>query len=140
MNKQPAGFTLIEIMITVAIIGILAAIAVPSYVDYVRRGKIPEATTGLNSIRTKMEQKYQDERKYTRASCTSALPSEVNFDFTCTAGRNEQSFVAVATGRATKGMPNFRYTIDQADNRRTTSTIWSSTDYSCWITKKGETC
>ena len=46
-NKHAAGFTLIEVMIVVAIIGILAAIAVPSYNEYIRRGHRADARAGL---------------------------------------------------------------------------------------------
>ena len=50
------GFTLIEVMIVVAIVAILATIAMPSYRDYLRRGQVPEAMTYLSDYRVKLEQ------------------------------------------------------------------------------------
>lgn len=49
-RSSRAGFTLIELMIAVCILGILAAIAIPAFVGYVRRSKTSEATTNLNSL------------------------------------------------------------------------------------------
>ena len=50
------GFTLIELMIAVAIVAILAAIAIPSYSEYIRRSRITEAISALSGMRVKMEQ------------------------------------------------------------------------------------
>ncbi len=52
--RKVAGFTLIELMITVAIIGILAAVGLPAYNDYIIRGRVPEATSNLSAKRVKM--------------------------------------------------------------------------------------
>ena len=53
------GFTLIEVMITVAVIAILAAVALPNYVEYVTRSRLVEAKTNLSDMRTRLEQYYK---------------------------------------------------------------------------------
>lgn len=58
------AFTLIEVMIVVAIVAILAAIAIPSYNEYIIRGQLVNATNALSSLRASMERHFQDNRTY----------------------------------------------------------------------------
>ena len=60
MKKQQSGFTLIELMIVVAIIGILAAIAIPQYADYTQRTKVAGAIGGILGYKTAVSMCYQD--------------------------------------------------------------------------------
>ena len=77
------GFTLIEVMITVAIVAILAAVALPSYRDYVIRGNIPEATSRLATRQVQMEQFFQDNRTYVGGQACTADATNKLFDFSC---------------------------------------------------------
>ncbi len=61
--KKKAGFTLIELMIVVAILGILAAIAIPQFTAYIARSKAVEATTNLNSMFKGAASYYSDSHK-----------------------------------------------------------------------------
>ena len=64
-HKKAAGFTLIELMIVVVVIGILAAIGFPSYQDYVRRGHRSSAEQLIMEIASKQSQYILDARTYT---------------------------------------------------------------------------
>lgn len=61
MRKMQEGFTLIELMIVVAIIGILAAIAIPAYQDYTIRAKVSEPITFLDSAKVSVAEYYQSQ-------------------------------------------------------------------------------
>lgn len=56
--KTQKGFTLIELMIVIAIIGILAAVAIPAYTDYIKRGKVAEAVQLLGGLKTPLEEYF----------------------------------------------------------------------------------
>lgn len=131
------GFTLIEVMVVVAIIAILTAIAVPQYSDYVTRSKIPGAVSGLSDVRVRMEQYFQDNRTYV-GGCTS-LPSATDFTFACS---NVQAATYTVTATGTGPMTGFSYTVDQSNARATTITGvsgWSG-NAACWVTRKGGVC
>lgn len=135
------GFTLIEVMIVVAIIGILSTIAIPSYRDYVIRSRLVEVTDALSDARVRMEQFYADNRSYSGASgCGAVMPAPESFDVSCTAADNGQGYTLTGSGTGT--MVDFVYTVDQANRRSTVSwgANWGavpSEGATRWLLKKG---
>ncbi len=141
-------------MVTVAIVGILAAIALPSYRDYVLRGQLVDATNLLSAARANMERYFQDNRTYAKVSSTifppcdplasTAARTQGSFVLTCTApaAPDANTYTLTATGSGTAS--GFAYTVTQADVRTTTIASpapWPAvTATPCWIMKRGQTC
>jgi type IV pilus assembly protein PilE len=128
------GFTLMELMIVVAIIGILASIALPNYQDYVRKSKLAEGTSALADLRIKMEQFYQDNRSYVNGPCVNA-PDTANFGIDCGAPL-QNSYTIIAAGNG--NIAGFTYSIDQA-NVKSSATLWGG-NAACWVVKKNGGC
>ena len=147
MHRQ-RGFTLIEVMVTVAIVAILAAIAVPSYSEYVRRARITEAISRLADMHVKMERYFQDNRSYNppgpailpcNPGTVAPLPGATNnFTFAC-GGLGANTYLVTATG--INAMAGFTYTLDQANNRATPNVPpgWAPSGV-CWVLKRDGSC
>ena len=151
---RPSGFTLIELMITVAILGVLAAIVVPSYNEYVIRSKLTEAQSKLGDMRGQMERYFLDNRTYrdtTNALCgvdDAAINMSANynadsgrsFDISC-AAPTTTTYTITATGLASKGMGSFVFTINQANARTSVGpSPWPTTAVNCWFVRKNGDC
>jgi len=144
-KRRAAGFTLIEVMVAVAIVAMLAAVAIPSYQSYVRRGQLSEAFTTLADMRVKMEQYYQDNKFYgqsaTNAACATlsgygAFPVTTKyFSVKCDAGgAPSQTYMLTAEGTAglTSG---YDYTLNQAGTKGTAKFANATSTAACWLTK-----
>jgi type IV pilus assembly protein PilE len=129
MNRSH-GFTLIELMVTVAVVALLATVAYPAYTDYTRRSMLAEATSNLSDFRVRMEQFYQDNRSYANGggACGAALPAAGDaryFAYACTLDTTAgmpagQSYRASATGNAGSNVAGFVFTVNERNVRATT--------------------
>jgi len=156
LMQRQSGFTLIELMVTVAIVAILAGIAIPSYTIYITRSKIQEATSNLLAMRTKMELYFQDNRTFVGACApltVAPLPAPAvagqpagtlkYFTISCptlTDGPPQAYTIqAVGTDPSVVGLT---LSINQANVRTTVSVPagWTLPSTACWVAKKGGDC
>jgi type IV pilus assembly protein PilE len=148
-QRNARGFTLIELMIVVAIVAILARIAFPAYTDYITRGRVPDATSNLAAMQVKMEQYFQDNRTYFNSAGACGVDfSQTNvgitskfFNFSCSQN-SPTSYTVTATGKGP--MTGFVYTAGytpaagyniQATPNVPAGSGWT-TSTSCWVTRK----
>ena len=133
MRYVQKGFTLIELMIVVAIIGILAAVAIPAYQDYIARSQMSEAVSLLGSGKTPFSEFYADKGQW------PTLASDVMGN---TSGKYT-SIITITNGAAqTSGTMTLTATMKTAgvnSNIQTTTVRLSTTDGKAWSCLPGDT-
>lgn len=144
-RARAAGFTLIELMIVVAVMAILAAIVVPTYTSFVQRSRIIDGTARLGDFRTQMERYFMDNRTYLNgAACGIADPPLAggdSFQIACVAAAGPpETYTVTATGVAAKGMSGFTYRINQANAKSSSGPGGKFTNAACWALYPNGSC
>jgi type IV pilus assembly protein PilE len=139
MKRVQQGFTLVEVMITVAIVGILSAVALPMYGDYVTRSRLTDAFTALGAAQPAAEQFWANDRTYVNFNTSASFPGDSDTFTYALSNATASSYTLTATGRGKTA--GFVYTINQSGNRATTASPsgWG-TSASCWVDHKGGQC
>lgn len=126
-GNRSRGFTLIELMITVAVIGILAAIAIPSYQSYVREARRSEGTSGLLEMQSLQERWRLNNTTYGTAvnlATVGALPTSTYYGFAVTAN-TATAFTLTATAQSSQ-------TSDTGCTSLTINQAGARTPIACW--------
>ena len=161
---EQSGWTLIELMVVVAIMGILMAIAVPQYTQYVQRSRLVEASSILSGLRVQLEQFYQDNRTYDNtlaalpvaaalptgpagAGTCGVSPPALNttkfFVYSCSPANGGQGYTLFAVGVAAQPTNLFQFRLNEVNQQVTWTTApgWTSaaTPANCWLMSYGAT-
>ena len=128
--RLSAGFTLLELMIAVVIVGILAAVAYPSYQSYVGRGYRAEAHSALHRLANLQEQYFLDQRQY--AADLTRL-GESNNPAVTTGGRYQIATAVTAVGfTLTATALSSQVSLDEGCPALTLSANGIKTPLECW--------
>ncbi|MCE0555728.1 prepilin-type N-terminal cleavage/methylation domain-containing protein [Motilimonas sp. E26] len=132
MNKAQQGFTLIELMIVVAIIGILAAIALPAYQTYTKKAKFSEVVLAASSVKSAVDVCYQTRGDNDLTKCDTAAEVGVSAA-RVTAGSHVASLswdsngAFTVTGEASVDGADYRLAPSEVNGSLTWATVSSST-------------
>jgi len=134
MNHAQKGFTLIELMIVVAIIGILAAIAIPQYQDYVARSQVNRAYSELSALKTAVEENLMrgnaidfdlsDDLGFTNSDLFSTA---LDADFS--AGDGTGAIVGTLDGNVSTAISDAVISLDRTSSGEWSCTITKSTNW-----------
>ena len=118
MKKVQQGFTLIELMIVVAIIGILAAVAIPAYSNYTKKARFSEVVTGVAALKTALETCAADQQGFANcAAGSNGVPANITAgtgkmaSLTTVIGSNTGAKIT-ATAVTTGGLAGENYILD----------------------------
>lgn len=128
------GFTMVELMMAVLIIGILAAIALPQYNEYTLKGKLSEGMSLLSDLQIRQEQYYQDNRTY----ANGMTPRSAGQVFTNVSCAYRSGDTQTYTCTATAPLINYTYTVTETGAKTTTPP--SGTVANCWLRGSSGTC
>jgi type IV pilus assembly protein PilE len=135
--QNESGFTLVELIIVIAIVGILSSIAYPSYMDSVKKGHIADALAELSNAVFNMEQSYQNNRTYRdpadATKCGVADFSTDQFSFSCVSG-SRSTFTWTASNKAgsMSAVNSYIYNVDQDNVKKTLAYDGSAVAYTEW--------
>lgn len=121
--KIQKGFTLIELMIVIAIIGILAVIALPAYQNYAKKTRFTEVVLAAVAVRTNIDTCFQDRDNYILTNCDSIIELSINTAI-ATAANNVNSITiapntALITVTGEPSVDNATYTLLPTPNNGT---------------------
>ena len=128
MRRNQLGFSLIEMMIVVALLGIISAIAIPTYMGIQKKGKRTEYKANLEIIKLLEEKRHAEQGTYIIGANTAALKvalphfqpgdaANLLYDYSVTCVDSRLDFTATATGKATGPDSGKKFCIDQ-DNQK----------------------
>lgn len=130
-KKMQQGFTLIELMIVVAIIGILAAIALPAYQDYAKRAKVSEVILAASSCRTSITEVYQTSSTAPAANGWGCEISTASTQYVAEIATDANGVITVTA----QSIPGVTGTITLTPYKDATTVMDSSTDMGTQVFK-----
>ncbi|MEN3291573.1 MAG: type pilus assembly protein PilE [Burkholderiales bacterium] len=129
--KQSAGFTLVELMIAVVVLGVLAGMAYPSYREHMRKGRRAEAKTALMSAAQALERYYTENGKYADAP-SSVFPTATYYTLSFASGQPTATTFAIraAPAVAQSGDKCGTYTLNHLGEKGVANA--TATVTACW--------